>query len=525
MVRLETSCTPVLEDTGQSPPSYAFSPDLRSRAMAWLVLAFGCGLLFFYGLGTSELYRTENLRALVADGFLRSGNWIVPKLYGEPLLTKPPGMYAAIAVASWRAGRVQEWSARLPSAIAATITLLLVYQFFARQLGRQAGLIAALVTPTTFMWLDKATAAEIDMMQVAWVTGAILCMARALEAAEGNGAGRTSRTEWCWWLAASCCVAGGVLTKWTAPAFFYATAIPLLWWRGRLRTLVAWPHLLGVLLVAGVFCAWAGAVVFQVGWDSFYQTVSREGLARVTPERYGKPYVWHKVPLHPLLLMATNLPWSVVALFTLRPGFTALWDESGRRMLQLLHCWTWPNMLFWSFIAEHAPRHSFPLFPGLTSLAAMVWIVWHRGQLDWPWPRVAPVRILVAIVIVWVGVKVVFVEKVLPGHIAARQARAKGEQLAALVPPDKTLYVLQLRNKDEGIMYYYGRRVERLSNRDSTPPPSDAFYCFVEQPEWDDWPFDRPGSVLLRMLDEAGDPTLLVRVDAAVENSSPPEPN
>src|SRR5205823_4542867 len=85
-----------------------------------LLLLGLCGFLFFYGLTAGELYRTEGLRAIIAAEFLRSGNWVVPTLYGEPLFTKPPGMYAAIAVLSWPAGGVCEWTARLPSALAAT---------------------------------------------------------------------------------------------------------------------------------------------------------------------------------------------------------------------------------------------------------------------------------------------------------------------------------------------------------------------------------------------------------------------
>src|SRR5712692_11472332 len=87
-----------------------------------LVLTLLCGFLFFYGLNTGELYRTEGLRAIVAAEFLRSGNWIVPTLYGEPLFTKPPGMYAAIALVSMPFGEVREWTARLPSALAASLT-------------------------------------------------------------------------------------------------------------------------------------------------------------------------------------------------------------------------------------------------------------------------------------------------------------------------------------------------------------------------------------------------------------------
>src|SRR5438105_554615 len=123
--------------------------------LAWpypALLGLFCLVLFFQGINSGDLWRTENLRAPIASEFLRSGDWIVPRLYGQPYLTKPPGMYAAIALASWPLGEVRTWSARLPSALAATITVFLFYWYFARSLGRKAGLLAALILPTSPMW-------------------------------------------------------------------------------------------------------------------------------------------------------------------------------------------------------------------------------------------------------------------------------------------------------------------------------------------------------------------------------------
>src|SRR5262249_43601928 len=137
-------------------------------------------------------WRTESLRAIIAAEFLRSGNWLVPTLYGEPLFTKPPGMYAAIALISWPFGGITEWSARLPSALAASAVVFLFYWYFARQFGRLGGLVAGLLAPVGFMWLDKATSAEIDTLQVAWVTASVLFLLRALESSEW----RVASGEW-----------------------------------------------------------------------------------------------------------------------------------------------------------------------------------------------------------------------------------------------------------------------------------------------------------------------------------------
>jgi 4-amino-4-deoxy-L-arabinose transferase-like glycosyltransferase len=499
------------------------------------MLALLCGCFFFYGLTAGELYRTESLRAIIAAEFLRSGNWIVPTLYGDPLFTKPPGMYAAIALVSWPFGGVTEWTARLPSAIAATVTVLLMYFYFRRQVGRLGGLVVATVMPLSLMWLDKATAAEIDMMQVAWVTAALLCFLRALDI----DAAREPRNEkkerlsirgtrhavrgtsfFFWWLAALLCVAGGVLTKWTAPAFFYGTAIPLLWRRGRLRLLWCRPHLVSAVLGAGVCFAWAGAAIAQGGWDVFFETVSRQALMHLSPEHHHRPYPWTETLRHPFVILGASLPMSVFALPALWPGFARLWDERGRRLLQVLHCWTWPNLVFWTLVPAHSPRHCFPLFPGLGGLAAMVWLAWLTGRWRWRWRRLAPAKALVGIVGLWLIVKLAFVHGVMPERNRTRQPSAKANLIAAHVPEGAVLYLFHL--KDEGIMFYYGRPVRRLPNPEDLPSSREPLYGILEESER--CQATRPLEVLAELNDEQGDPIVLVRIPSVAGSLREPEP-
>ena len=47
--------------------------------------------------------------------------------------------------------------------------------------------MAALILPTSAMWLDKVPAAEIDMVHVAFVAASILCLLRAVEERVGVG--------------------------------------------------------------------------------------------------------------------------------------------------------------------------------------------------------------------------------------------------------------------------------------------------------------------------------------------------
>ncbi len=512
---------------------------LADRPQAPLLLLPWCAFLFFYGLGTGDLYRTEALRAIVAQDFLNSGNWVVPTLYGEPLLTKPPGMYAAIAAVSRPFGGVSDWSARLPSALAATATVFLFFWYFRRLFGTRGGLVAGFVVPASVMWLDKATAAEIDMLQAFWVAGSVLFFLRALEAEEANAKLQAALR---WWLAALLCVAGGVLTKWTAPAFFYLTVVPLLWWRGRLRLLWGRQHILAAALGAGLCLTWAALAVRQAGWDVFVNTVSQEAMQRLVPheiplaagQHHHRPYPWGEVLAHPFVVLGSTLPWSLFALVALWPGFAKLWDDRGRRLLQALHCWVWPNLLFWTLVPEHAPRHSFPLFPGLAGLAAMVWLAWLNGRLRWLLPRATPGQVFVGLLAFWLVVKVGYVHAWVPirdgrandvlraAGLRTRPTRdphGKAEQLAALVPADQPLYLFHV--KDEGIMFCYGhchdegqaeRVLRRLNAPNDLPANAELVYCIVTEAEWGSWDRHRPAEVLLRLPDQQGDPTVLLAV-------------
>ena len=532
------------------------------RWSALIVLAALCGMMFFYGLDVGELYRTESLRAIIGRGFLESGNWLVPTLYGQPLLTKPPGMYAAIAAASWPFGEVTEWTARLPSALAATAVVFLFYWYAGRQLGRLGGLVAAAVTPCTFLWLEKASAAEIDMLQVAWVSAALVFFFRATEGES------PPRRAWGWWLAALLCVAGGGLTKWTAGVFFYAAAVPFLLWRRQLRLLVSPQHLLAALAGAGICLAWVAAVVQQVGWETFWSSVWAEALPRLSHKHHLGDNQLLESLAHPFKLLLVNLPWSGFALLTLTPGFLACWDERGRRLVQAFHCWAWPNIFVWSVLPDHATRHSFPLFPGITGLAALVWFAYLSGRLPQRWARLHTMYTLLAlglfgvlalaggisgvvllpanvwwlvllvmmmalwcvqagwrahqagrlggllasVVLTWLVLKVTMVNLYVPMRNAAREPRAKAAVLARTVPPGQPLYIFKVKN--EGIMFYYGRPVVRLKDWDQLPLGSEPVYLVVDGQEWQevqrrsDW----RRTVEVHLRDEQGDPMVLLGV-------------
>ena len=334
---------------------------LPAPRFAPVFLVAWCAFLFLYGIDAGPVYRTESLRAIIGRECLH-GHWLYPVLYGEPFLTKPPGHYAAIGLCSLPFGDVSAASARLPSVFAATLAVVLMHGMFRRVLGERAALLMAVLLPCSVLWLDKVPSAEIDMTLVGWVTAAIVLFHRALEAQGRASLGLL--------VGALLCVAAGTLTKWTAPAFFYLTVIPLLAWRRQLALLVGWRHLLAVSVAAGACALWAVAVVQQVGWDALADTVRKEAAYRFAPKA-SKGYPWGDVLTYPLAVFAAHLPVSAFALLTFRKSFWAKWDDRGKLLLQLLHCWTWPNLLFWTLVPNHNVRYALPMSAGLMGLGVM----------------------------------------------------------------------------------------------------------------------------------------------------------
>jgi 4-amino-4-deoxy-L-arabinose transferase-like glycosyltransferase len=478
----------------------------RVPGMAAALLIGYCGILFFYGINTGCFYRTEGLRALVAVESLRSGNCLVPTLYGEPLLTKPPGHYAAIALASLPAGRVTEWSARLPSALAACAIVVLFYSWFTRELGRRAGFVAALIVPASVAWFERVPSAEIDMAHLAWVVAALNCGYRAVVSHE-DAEGVNSRL---WWPGALLCVAAGVLTKWTTPLFFYGTLLPFLWWRGRLRLLASSAHLAAAVLAALVVTAWITAAAWQVGGERLLATLAQETLPKFLPGSRPGGYPWREMLLLPLRQLLANLPWTAFAVIALSPKVSVNWGQPEKRLLAFFHCWLWPNLVFWSLVPNHAPRHSFPVTPALAGLAALVCLKYTGAQLRWPFWRISAAKSLAAVLACIVVAKVSFVTLVLPERTRARQPQKTGEILANLVPRDATLHLFAV--KDEGVLFYYGRPVRRLPDPSALLSPDELLYCIITEPEWWQWRGTTRGETLAELHDEQGDVLLLVRM-------------
>src|SRR5437867_673923 len=82
------------------------------------VLAILCYVLFFYGLGNLGMVGPDEPRyAAIARQMMATGDYITPRLNGNPWFEKPPLMYWLAAFGD-RVFGINEAGARFPSALA-----------------------------------------------------------------------------------------------------------------------------------------------------------------------------------------------------------------------------------------------------------------------------------------------------------------------------------------------------------------------------------------------------------------------
>ena len=141
------------------------------RRAVWLVAAL-CAAVLVPWLGET-LFNTkgEPREAIVAVSMLESGDWILPVSYGADIPYKPPFLAWLIAGFSLllNGGVVNEFTSRLPSALAAVAMIAAGFGFFARRRGMRFAAVMAAVTLTSFEVLRAAVACRVDMVLTACI--------------------------------------------------------------------------------------------------------------------------------------------------------------------------------------------------------------------------------------------------------------------------------------------------------------------------------------------------------------------
>jgi 4-amino-4-deoxy-L-arabinose transferase-like glycosyltransferase len=354
---------------------------LDNRAGHYALLGAVWALLCLPNLGGPSLWDIdEGNNAEAAHEMFCSGNLIVPTFNGVLREDKPALLYW-LQGAAYGALGVNEFAARLPSALAALLAVLATYELGRRMFGKGAGLLAGLVLAGAALFCASAHFANPDALLNAFTALSMLFFWLA-----HTRGGR--------WLAAVGLTSGlAVLAKGPVGTVLPgAVALSFLLWRREPRRLwdVGWLWgSLAFLLVAAPWYVWV-AVETKGQWLVGF--LLRHNLQRAVGgqpmEGHGGPF-WYYAPV----LIAGLAPWSVF----LGPACWYAWQCLRRRgagdappagdvrpALQFLVCWAGVYFVFFSVARTKLPNYVLPLYPAAALLTGYFLDHWRRGLLVLP---------------------------------------------------------------------------------------------------------------------------------------------
>ncbi len=327
--------------------------DVRPGRFAVFAAALAYVLFFYHASAVGLLGPDEPRYAQVAREMLRTGDYVTPRLLGQPWFEKPP-LYYWMAAASFRFFGVNEAAARLPSAVAAAAFLILFAWTTQRLLPGETWRYAVLILLSSLGWIGFARAATMDMLFAGALSGALGFL--ALWVWQG-------RRRWLFafhgLLALSVLAKGlgGIVLAGLILLVYCAVVGEYAWlWR------VLNP--LPLTLFAVIALPWYGIMYFKHGNLFIHEFIIKQHFARYVSDELAHPGAWwYYAPV----LLAGIFPWSA-HLASLRG--TGL-DRDHRRMFLLV--WIAVVLVFFSASRGKLPGYILPALPALAMWMGEEW--------------------------------------------------------------------------------------------------------------------------------------------------------
>ena len=345
------------------------------QALLFALVIYAC---FFSHLDALGLVGPDEPRyAEVAREMAQSGDWVTPRLYGKPWFEKPILYYWGAALA-YRLFGVNEFAARLPSALAALLAALALTWAAWKAWGTEASstlYAALLIFPSCAAGIGFARAAAPDMLFSATLAAAMAVAVSITEAGAGapaSGSAMTAtgprRTSLVAPLLFGAFLGAATLAKGPA-AIMLAGGSATLWalvtrrWREALR--LAHPLALAAFFVTALpwyaLCAHRNPGFLRI-------FLLEHNFARyLTPVfRHEQPF-WFYAPV----LLAALLPWTALLVAVAREAIP-LWREKRWAASPgwFFACWAIFPLLFFSFSKSKLPGYLLPTIPPLVLLMA-----------------------------------------------------------------------------------------------------------------------------------------------------------
>lgn len=306
----------------------------------WPAAPLAC-ILYLSGLGSTGMLGPDEPRyASIGRAMSQTGDWVTPRLWGQPWFEKPPLLYWFSAIA-FKLGLPPDWAPRLPVALAALVFLGFFWWILNREFGCAAAGFSSLILATTAGFWGFSQVGHMDLLLTATFSGAMLLALPWV-------AKRDTR----YLPYAAVLLALGVLAKALVPVVL---AAPLIFWvRRRWRDLILPGGLFLLLAVPWyLLCFLRNGVPFFIDlfWKQQFQRVTSGALMHVRP-------FWFYIPV----LLGLLIPWTpLLALLVRREPYR----DPRRALLLAVAAW---GFLFFSLVQNKLPGYVLPLLPIVAAL-------------------------------------------------------------------------------------------------------------------------------------------------------------
>ena len=154
----------------------------RHRYYIIYLLILGAFVLF-YRLSDRDMWTGNESEAAVAGwDMVETGRILVPHFLDQPFVdNRPPGAWWLIAATYKLTGVRNTWTARLPSALAALVCILLVYAMGKRAANANAGFLSALILMGMLFFVYTGRMSQQDMLLTLATTLCLWAFWRSLD--------------------------------------------------------------------------------------------------------------------------------------------------------------------------------------------------------------------------------------------------------------------------------------------------------------------------------------------------------
>ncbi len=334
-----------------------------TRGKAYLFVVVVWALIFLPNLGRLEVQSNEPKRIMPAVHMIESGDYASPVLYGRSYRKKPPLINWMIAGMFKLTGKINEFTARIPSALMVLAFVTVLVLMNSTWLPLKGRFLTALFYMTTYAATESGRLIEIEATLMS-LTGIVTIWWLNVFYEENY-------SKWKLWLVSGLVLGLGMLLK--GPIillFFYVMVLCVAFCDKRQRELLSWAHLAGLLVMVAVFMGWAWVLFEQTAGSSskVTGTWTNEMMQQITPSKikFGN---WGKQ-----IGMAIGgfMPWLLLAPFCFMKSWLSGFDDRQRRLfksglLAFIICLILVNLM-----PGTRARYSAPLCPLVSILAGLL---------------------------------------------------------------------------------------------------------------------------------------------------------